>query len=52
MYVPKCNFEGHSTTYVFGSCMFFARPKAKRWLLYIASTIMKKYIKLFRIIGV
>jgi len=51
MSVPKCNFEGHFTTYVFGSCMFLTCPKAERLLLYITSTIMKKYIKLFRIIG-
>jgi len=51
MSVPNSNFEGHFTTYVFGRCMFLARPQAERWLFYIASTIMKKFIKLFRIIG-
>jgi len=40
--VPKRNFEEHITTYVFGSCMFLARPQAEWWLLYIASFIMKK----------
>jgi len=39
-----------TTIYVLGSCMFLARPQAESWLLYISSTIMKKYIKLFRII--
>jgi len=51
MCVPKSNFEEHSTTYVFGSSMFLARPQAERWLLYIHSFIMKKYIKLFRMSG-
>jgi len=45
--VPQINFEGHFTTYVFGSCMFLARPQADRWLLYIASFVIKKYIKFF-----
>jgi len=51
MSVQKSNFEDHFTTYVFVICMFLASPGAERWL-YIASTNKKKYIKLFRIIGV
>jgi len=51
MSVLKSNFVGHFTTYVLGSCMFLGRPQAERWLLYLASSNMKKYINLFRIIG-
>jgi len=51
MSVLKINFEGHFTSCVFGSSMLFARPQAERWWLYFASTIRKKNIILFRIIG-
>jgi len=51
MSVPKSNFEGHFSTYLFGSCMLLLRPQAERWLFFIASFIMKKFIKLFRMIG-
>ena len=48
---PNRNFEGHFTTYVFGRCMFLARTQAERRWFYITLTIMKIYVKLFRIIG-
>jgi hypothetical protein len=51
MSVPKSNFEGQFTTYVFGSCMFLARPQAESRLSYIVSYIMRKKIKLFRMSG-
>ena len=51
MSVPKSKFEEHFTNYVFGSCMFLGRTQAEGCLVYIASTNMKKYIKIFRIIG-
>ena len=51
MSVLKSNFNGHFTTYVFGSCILMARPQTEIWLLYIASNILKKYIKLFLFIG-
>jgi hypothetical protein len=51
MSVPKSNFEGHFSTYVFGSCMYLARPQAESWLLYIHAFIMKKYINNFRMSG-
>jgi len=49
--VSKSNFEGHFSTYVFGSFMFMLRPQAERLLLYIASFIMKIFLKLFRMSG-
>ena len=51
MSVLKSNVEGHFTTYVFGSCMFLARLQAERWLFYIHSFIMKKYINYFPMSG-
>jgi len=44
MSVPKSNFEGYFSTYVFGSCMYLARTQAESLLLYINSFIMKKKI--------
>ena len=45
--VPKSNFEGTFSIYVFGKFLFLALPRPEKWELDIATFIMRKNIKYF-----
>jgi len=49
MSVPNSTFEGNFSTYVFG--FFLALSRAEKWLLDIATFIMRKNIKLLQMCG-
>jgi len=47
MYVPKSTFEEHSTTYVFGSCIFLARPQTQSGCCTLQLLLWKNILNYF-----